>query len=774
MPPQWDPDCQKALALAQQALADDEALDVPLVLAALFHAGGIGRDEKFADLSAILPEPKPQRPDVPESVLVARDLRPIFESLNGQPVTARRLFDTLLNSPAGHKTLQERGVPDDRYRTLVGGSGGPVPAPPPAPPKLQALRMFGTVLTELPGPVVDPGMLRPALLQKLTARLLVPRARSVLLISPPGTGKTALIQHLARRRLDQPDQLPQALRQLELFTLSADFPRLPSDTSMELNPATGLQRVRQLFHTLQDHPQVVLVIHNFLPFFAALYNLSVHQELVEGFKWRLEAGLLTCIGCLLPEQMDQLKPLDPALARHFRLLHLPSLSPEETVGVLQARRPALEKHFAQVRIPDEPGFLRRVVELTEEHLRDRYQPEKSLRLLEDACACAVTGDPSDGPRTVGPQHLLDALGRAVGNDNGSRSLADFFGGADTSPIERVWQSLRAKIVGQDEVLRGIAGAFVAGLADQGWVLRESPRGVLLFGGPTGVGKTETALLLSRLLGSPNQALIRVDCQNFQGGGTGHEANTLMWRLLGVAPGYVGYTPGCKDGLLVRVRDCPAAVLLLDEFDKADPAVGKLFLRILDEGKALDSEGNELDFRRCLVILTTNAGVTYHDRDKPIFGFAERLRQSAPTLAADVSRQALYDELRTKGLGMEFLARIHHVFLFRALNVEAIRTIVERQLDSVRFLAKGKGFELEWAPDVVGCLVNAWDPVMGARHMANLLRACVLDPLNVAAAQKRLTTVRRIRIEIGDSRAERLQQDGEVLTIRLGPDSVPAG
>src|SRR5262249_55149493 len=153
---------------------------------------------------------------------------------------------------------------------------------------LDAVRAFGRLLTDPPGPVVDGAMMRPAVLQKLVASLLVPRARSVLVVSAPGTGKTALAAPLARRNLDKPELLPEALRTLELLELSPEFPRLPGDTGPDLNPAIGLQRVRQLFRTLQDNPQVVLVIGNMVPFLATLFGLGMQQELLEAFKRHLE------------------------------------------------------------------------------------------------------------------------------------------------------------------------------------------------------------------------------------------------------------------------------------------------------------------------------------------------------------------------------------------------------------------------------------------------------------------------------------------------------
>jgi ATP-dependent Clp protease ATP-binding subunit ClpA len=291
--------------------------------------------------------------------------------------------------------------------------------------------------------------------------------------------------------------------------------------------------------------------------------------------------------------------------------------------------------------------------------------------------------------------------------------------------------------------------------------------VFLFGGPTGVGKTETALLLSRELGGERDALIRVDCQGFQGSGTGHDANTLIWRLLGVAPGYLGYQPGCRGGLLVKVRECPESVLLLDEFEKADATVGKLFLRILDEGKAQDSEGNDLDFRRCFVVLTSNAGVTYQEGPKEPFGFSRWTARPAPQPAAVVTMDELRGDLRSKGLGMEFLARLHHLFLFRGLTPEAISVIVERELDKLRLTVSDKGLALEWDEEVLRLLVCAWDQQLGVRHIQGVLRVAVLDQLSIAHFQGELEGVRVIRLRAGGPAGKvSRRRDGDTLVLLL--------
>jgi ATP-dependent Clp protease ATP-binding subunit ClpA len=301
-------------------------------------------------------------------------------------------------------------------------------------------------------------------------------------------------------------------------------------------------------------------------------------------------------------------------------------------------------------------------------------------------------------------------------------------------------------------------------------MRPGPRGVFLFGGPTGVGKTETALVLARILGGGSDALVRVDCQNLQGSGEGYEANTLTWRLLGVAPGYRGHVPGCRDGMLVKVRDYPECVLLFDEFEKADPTVGRLILRILDEGKCQDSEGTEIDFRRCVVILTSNVGVTYDDpeRGSVVFG-----RQNQPREVATVTEQSVSEGLLRSGQGQEFLGRIQHVILFRPLGDEQIREIITRQLKRLEDLATARGKKLTWTDAAVTRLSERWKsrPNLGARYVTTLVRVQILDPLNIAAAGGELDSVSEIVLDAdaqSDGKAPRgeRRREGDRLRIVL--------
>ncbi len=487
------------------------------------------------------------------------------------------------------------------------------------------------------------------------------------------------------------------------------------------------KRIKKLLGLLQEHPKVVLFvdeIHSLLQ--SSMHERGPFTEANETFKAALARGDFACIGCTTTSEYRFFIERDTALARRFSMIKIEPPSAETTVGILHARRPPMLEYYSPLRIPDE--MLERTVELTEEYIHGRFQPDKSIQLLDEACAYCVTAEPP--AEEVGEEALWSALEDIIGH-----SVVR----SEKINAGELFEKLRAKIIGQDETLRSITGAFVAGLG--AWVKKTRPRGVFFFAGPTGVGKTETAVLLSKILGGGRESMVRVDCNTLQGV---HDPGPALHILLGVPPGYVGYVRG-EGGLLSRIRDKPESIVLFDEIEKAHPGVSKVLLQIIDKGNVEDNDGNFLDFRRAFIIFTTNAGCVY---DSHQVGFD---RSGAPaTTSPRVDTEALKAELRGLGLGEEFLGRILHWFSFQGLDVDSVEKIIEMQLDRLRRKAQEMAYELAWDTDIVGYLSSQWQPRFGVRHLTTILRNRIEEQLSVADAQGELKGVKKIYLEVLDT------------------------
>ena len=306
-------------------------------------------------------------------------------------------------------------------------------------------------------------------------------------------------------------------------------------------------------------------------------------------------------------------------------------------------------------------------------------------------------------------------------------------------VDDVVRLLTDRIVGQDRVVQQIAEAFVAGLSD--WSRSRGPRSVFLFGGPTGVGKTETARRLAEILGGTKESLIRIDCNTLQG--SGFDSGPAISQLLGVPPGYLGYARG-QGGLLARIRDFPECVVLFDEFEKADPGVGKVLLQIIDDGRVEDVDGNLLDFRRSFIVFTTNAGCAY-DTPSSLGFLSGKQAVESPT----VETEAMFNQLCTIGLGEEFFGRIEYICLFSALDSSAIQRVIQLQLESLRADAEEKGLQLDWDHGVVLKLGQQWKPRFGVRALQGILRNQIYTQLGIAESQGEMEGVTRVRLEYRD-------------------------
>lgn len=730
------PDTQAALDRAKRAVPDGGELDVGLLMAALYHGTAL-KDALPAQLNACLQPPPEYRTTVPDKVPLAPPLQPLLAPFrqSASAVTPAELFRALLDSEPGRACLRAGGLTDADLQTVAETLRSAVPAPQPAPlpaaagwratpqrrAALEALNSFGRMLTATEPPYRGVYGMEDTL-RALVRTLSRMSNRSAIVLGHAGTGKSAVIYELARRLYHGDPAIPPHLRDLDLFELSPVFLRSGASMVGQYD-----ERIKGLIQVLEAHPRIVLFVDEIHSLFrSGMHERDPFSDANEALKGKLASGAITCLGCTtFAEYRHYIEP-DPALARRFTVIRLEPPTPAATVRILQARRPRLEQYFSPppLRIPD--PILERTVQLAEEYLPSRFQPAKSLQLLDEACAWCVTAE--SRPAEVTEEALWRALEDMIGHGlvrAGELTEADLY------------QRLQAKIIGQDETLRAVARAFVAGLG--GWMKRAGPRGVFFFCGPTGVGKTETAVLLSQVLGGGAETLVRINCNALQG--SGHDSGPALNVLLGPPPGYLGYVRGAG-GLLSRIRDQPESVVLFDEIEKADPGVAKLLLQIMDDGRVEDNDGNLLDFRRAFLLFTTNAGAVYEHHP---FGFTSEADAAPDTPAVDV--EAVKHELRALGYGEEFLGRIDAFFVFQGLRTEAIRRVVDLQLERLRASADVQGYQLHWDSAVVDYLARRWQPRFGVRHLTTILRNRIVEQLAVAAAQHELKGVQQIRLRV---------------------------
>jgi ATP-dependent Clp protease ATP-binding subunit ClpA len=755
----FSPEAQQALDLAKRATEEGGELTAGVLMAAAYAVGEMG--DELPELAQYLPPPKARRREVPDAVNVAHELRPILKQLSQDDfVTIDELMAALLESDAGARYLGGAGLTApalEHARSVVRGRVLPARAAQPAGGEwrsseertelFKALSSFGRPLTD--GSLEASSIVQmDQQLRRLQKTLVKMKRRNVIVIGPAGSGKTALVYEFARRLAEGHPSIAPMLRDRDIFELSPTFLRAGAGVVGAYD-----ERVSALIKLLEGHPKVTLFvdeIHSLLQ--SGMHERGPFTDANEAFKQALGRGSISIIGATTTAEYRHYIAPDEALVRRFGILKIEPPTRDETIQILQARRPRLQAHYSSLTIPD--GVLTRAVDLTDEHLPTRFQPDKAIQLLDEACALMTVGQDQGSVLTEGA--LVEALEDTIGH-----GLVR----PEALTVETVVDALKSGIVAQDAALRQVAESFVAGLAE-GWRRREGPQGVFLFGGPTGVGKTETAKQLARLLGGGREALLRVDCNTLAGRGLDAKG-VIANQLLGVPRGYVGYSRG-EGGLLSKIRDLPESVVLFDEIEKANPVISDLLLQILDEGRVLDTDENLLDFRRSFIVFTTNAGTSYERGAFPL-GFGKDVVEVSD--APRVTKESVLADLRERGYREEFLGRGIDVVIFQALDRDAIRMVLERQLAGLDEAAELRGYQFEWDAAVVEHLVSQWQPRFGARHLATILRHRIVEQLAIADVQGELAGVATIRLaldekqEVGALGGRR--REGDTMVVLIG-------
>ena len=561
---------------------------------------------------------------------------------------------------------------------------------------------------------IDPLIGRENELRRMMQILCRRHKNNPLLVGEAGVGKTALVEGLAWHITKE--KVPEPLRDRVIYSL--DMGTLLSGTKYR---GDFEQRLKGLIAELREKENVILFIDEVHTIIGAGSTAGGVVDFSNMLKPILSGREFACIGATTYQEFHRLFERDHALARRFQKVDVEEPAIDDAVNILRGLKKRFEE-FHKVRYS--PKSLVEAVQLSTRHMHEKHLPDKAIDIIDEA-----------GAR----QHLLPANKRRKVID--SSDIANVIADMTRIPCEQVsvkdkdlLTSLEAKLQsgvhGQDEAISKIATAIKIARSGLGQV--EKPIASFLFAGPTGVGKTELARQLARIM---NLSLLRFDMSEYM------EQHSVA-RLIGTPPGYVGYDNG---GLLTdAVRKQPHAVLLLDEVEKAHPDILNLLLQVMDYGLLTDSHGRSVNFQQVILIMTTNVGAAYKTGN---IGFT-RQDQSMDILPAI-----------EKGFSPEFRNRLDGIIPFNPLTHEAARQVARKCLGELEKQLTEKNIDMVVTDSVLNYLVEkGYDPDMGARPMARIIRENLRHQLAEAVLFGQLRNGGKVVIHIDDNGELALQME----------------
>lgn len=619
------------------------------------------------------------------------------------------------------------------------------------------LSQFGRDLTKLAKDgKIDPVIGRQKEIERVIQILSRRTKNNPCLIGEPGVGKTAIAEGLALKIVS--GEVPELLKDKKIYSL--DLTGMVAGTKYR---GDFEERIKKVIDEVKNAKDVILFIDEVHTLIGA-GSAEGAADAANILKPSLARGELQIIGATTIEEYRKHIEKDAALERRFQPVMVDEPSQEEAIEILKGIKDKYEAHH-KVKITDEA--IESAVKLSTRYIGDRYLPDKAIDLIDEAAsrvrlrsytAPSDLKELEDKKKSVEAEKLsavnAQEFERAAALRDEERKLDkeikdkkenwhdmagkshDEVTPADIADIVSSWtgvpvtqlsteesdrllhmeDELHRRIVGQDEAVEAVSRAIRRGRV--GLKDPKKPIGSFIFLGPTGVGKTELCKALAAAMFGDENAMIRLDMSEYM------EKHTVS-RLIGSPPGYVGYDEGGQ--LTEKVRRKPYSVVLFDEIEKAHPDVFNMLLQILDDGVLTDGQGRRVDFKNCIIIMTSNVGAKLISQKQKAFGFAagaKELEQNEKEI-----KDAVMGELRNT-FRPEFLNRVDGIIVFQRLTKENIKEIASRLLAVLQKRVEDMGIEVTFSDEAVSKIADAgFDDVYGARPLKRAIQSRIEDALS---------------------------------------------
>ncbi len=640
------------------------------------------------------------------------------------------------------------------------------------------LNQYGRDITDMARQnMIDPVIGRQKEIERVVQILSRRTKNNPCLIGEPGVGKTAIAEGLALKIAT--GEVPELLKDKRIVAL--DLTGMVAGTKYR---GDFEERIKTAIEEVTKAGDVILFIDELHTLIGA-GSAEGAVDAANILKPSLARGEMQVIGATTLEEYRKHIEKDAALERRFQPITVGEPSEEEAIEIIKGLRDKYEAHH-KVRITDEAIIAS--VKMSSRYIGDRYLPDKAIDLVDEAASRvrlqAFTAPPDlkqledklkelseEKAAAINAQEFEQAAKiRDIEADMAKKleeakeswkeksthttgevteqEIAQIVSAWTGIPVVQLTQAesqrllnmeeeLHRRIVGQDEAVSAVSRAIRRGRV--GLKDPKRPTGSFIFLGPTGVGKTELCKTLAAAMFGDENAMIRLDMSEYM------EKHTVS-RMVGSPPGYVGYDEGGQ--LTEKVRRRPYSVLLFDEIEKAHPDVFNILLQILEDGILTDAQGRRVDFKNCIIIMTSNVGANLISKQVSTLGFSGA--EPGGTLSQTKIYEAVMGELK-KAFRPEFLNRVDDIIVFRQLKTEDIEEIARRMLAVLAKRVAEMDINITFAEDAVKKITEAgFDPVYGARPLRRAIQTKIEDRLSELMLEGKLSAGKTYECKVADN------------------------